>query len=77
MKRGDVCDGMLRAAACVDDSESDHHALGPHELSRQLRGQVGLGTLDFHKGLELRGGLGLDQTPRDYRVTLDFGDKTF
>ena len=25
MKRGDVCYGMLRAAACVD--ESDHHAL--------------------------------------------------
>ena len=24
MKRGDVCYGMLRAAACVD--ESDHHA---------------------------------------------------
>ena len=28
VKRGDVCYGMLRAAACVD--ESDHHALiGP------------------------------------------------
>ena len=25
VKRGDVCYGMLRAAACVD--ESDHHAL--------------------------------------------------
>ena len=25
MKRGDVCYGMLRAAACVD--ESDHHEL--------------------------------------------------
>ena len=25
VKRGDVCRGMLRAAACVD--ESDHHAL--------------------------------------------------
>ena len=25
MKRGDVCYGMLRAAACVD--ELDHHAL--------------------------------------------------
>ena len=25
MKRGEVCYGMLRAAACVD--ESDHHAL--------------------------------------------------
>ena len=31
VKRGDVCYGMLRAAAaaCVDDSDSDHHALSP------------------------------------------------
>ena len=29
MKKGDVCYGVLRAAACVD--ESDHHALiSPH-----------------------------------------------
>ena len=27
VKRGDVCYGMLRAAACVDSDESDHHAL--------------------------------------------------
>ena len=55
VKRGDVCYGMLRAAACVD--ESDHHALmyvrhgqtppSPPALSesdagrRRLSGQLG------------------------------------
>ena len=27
MKRGDVCYGMLRAAACVDESDPGHHAI--------------------------------------------------
>ena len=38
MKRGDVCYGMLRAAACVD--ESHHHALevpGPPGLKKQKK----------------------------------------
>ena len=36
VKRGDVCYGMLRAAACVD--ESDHHALMYVWHGRTVRG---------------------------------------
>ena len=44
MKRRDVCYGMLRAAACVD--ESDHHALMYEEVVSQDR-ERGRASLDL------------------------------
>ena len=50
VKRGDVCYGMLRAAACVD--ESDHHALMYvwHGQTVSLGDDLGLRS---HGGFEL------------------------